>query len=114
MPLKSEIPNPKVNVSAMYDNSDAASKPQEFDPIPNDPMFYVVENSKYWPPPSLQELHQTTGIVAENDGFDSYDRREDESNAKKERVKIVKGVLNHPRGKPPQNERKTFDSSDDD
>lgn len=85
-----------------------------FDPIQNDAMFIVVKHSKYWPPPSIEDLHKKTGND-HGDGFDAYDRRDDDSNARSERSKVVKGELNHPRGKPRKNTivKLDNDSSDD-
>lgn len=126
LPQKSEVAATKVNVDAMYRAQEpssaglsAAPAPgagaTTFDPIPNDPIFYVVENSQYWPPPSLAELQETTGVKAANaDGFDTYDRREDETRARQVRQKVIKGELNHPRGKPRQNKIVLYESSSDD
>ncbi|AYU77621.1 hypothetical protein conserved [Leishmania donovani] len=124
LPRTSEVPAQKADVHSMYQElacgssggtaaassksasaaSAAASPPSSsgFDPIANDAMFTIVTKSKYWPPPSLEELHAKTGHD-HGDGFDSYDRREDDKKARKERVKVVKGEVNHPRGKPRQN-----------
>ncbi|CAG9572077.1 conserved hypothetical protein [Leishmania major strain Friedlin] len=125
LPRTSEVPAQKMDVHSMYQEvacgssgdtaaasasksasaaSPTASSPSSsgFDPIANDAMFTIVTKSKYWPPPSLEELHAKTGHD-HGDGFDSYDRREDDKEARKERVKVVKGEVNHPRGKPRQN-----------
>ncbi|AAZ13331.1 uncharacterized protein TEOVI_000802800 [Trypanosoma equiperdum] len=82
-----------------------------FDPIPNDPMFFIVEKSKYWPPPSLEDLHKSVGVEMSGDGFDPYDRREDDEQARQARTKIVRGELNHPRGKPRKNTLVKLESS---
>ncbi|EPY26122.1 hypothetical protein STCU_00176 [Strigomonas culicis] len=124
LPQKSEVAAVKVNVDAMYraqePNSSVPAAPAPasggatFDPIPNDPMFYAVENSQYWPPPTVAELQERTGVAAASaDGFDTYDRRDDEKRARQARQKIVKGELNHPRGKPRQNRIVVYESSSD-
>ncbi|KAG5481965.1 hypothetical protein LSCM1_05677 [Leishmania martiniquensis] len=121
LPRASEVPVQKADVKGMYQQlesgrcggdaaasagaaSAAASPPfsSGFDPIVNDPMFVIVSHSKHWPPPSLEELQAQTGHD-HGDGFDSYDRREDDKRARRERVRVVKGEVNHPRGKPRQN-----------
>lgn len=89
-----------ATTTATTNTTGAASS--SFDPIVNDPMFSIVTNSQYWPPPSLEELHAKTGHD-HGDGFDSYDRREDDKQARKERTKVIKGEINHPRGKARQN-----------
>lgn len=90
----------------------AAPSSSSFDPIVNDPMFSIVATSLYWPPPSLEEVHARTGRDI-GDGFDSYDRREDDKQARKDRAKVIKGEINHPRGKVRQNTIvKLADSSD--
>lgn len=63
----------------------------------------------------MAELQKTTGIdVAGVDGFDSYDRRADDAAARKASTQIIKGELNHPRGKPRKNTIvRLSDSSDD-
>ncbi|KPI89307.1 hypothetical protein ABL78_1536 [Leptomonas seymouri] len=128
LPRTNEVPVQKVDVQSMfqeldidatrnttYNSAAAATAPSSsFDPIANDPMFSVVANSKYWPPPSLEELHAKMG-QDHGDGFDSYDRREDDKRARKERTKVIKGEINHPRGKVRQNKIvKLPDSSDSD
>lgn len=125
LPRTSEVPAQKINVDAMYE--DLAHQPAAttssftdggaatFDPIPSDSMFYIVSNSKYWPPPSLEELQQSTGIaVLGTDGFDAYDRRADDTSARQERAKVVKGELNHPRGKARKSTVTKLDDSSDD
>ncbi|KAG5482495.1 hypothetical protein CUR178_05635 [Leishmania enriettii] len=125
IPRSSEVPAQKADIKGMYQElegrrsggTSAASAAKEvgatsdasspsfssgFDPIVSDPMFMIVIKSRYWPPPSLEELHAQTGHD-HGDGFDSYDRREDDRRARKERVKVAKGEINHPRGKPRQN-----------
>lgn len=118
LPRTSEVPAQKVDVHSMYQElgcrssggTTAASSSKlasaayssGFDPVSSDAMFTIVAKSKYWPPPSLEELHAKTGHD-HGDGFDSYDRREDDKKARKERVKVAKGEVNHPRGKPRQN-----------
>lgn len=89
----------------------AAAAGTAFDPIVNDAMFTILTRSKYWPPPSLEELHASTGHD-HGDGFDAYDRREDDKQARKERVKVVKGEINHPRGKARQNTIVKLEDSD--
>lgn len=84
-----------------------------FDPIPNDPMFSIVENSKYWPPMSLEELQKSSGMTLAADGMDLYDRREDDANAKKEKVAKMKGEVNHPRGKATKNVKVSFDDDNE-
>lgn len=91
-----------------------------FDPIPQDVVFVVVQQSAYWPPPSLAELREKTGISASEE-LDLYDRREEEAVAKKEKTEQMKkkGELQHPRGKAPKNNIERFhsdnsSSSDDD
>ena len=79
-----------------------------FDPIPNDPMFTVVTNSKYWPPPPLADLGTLEGENLAG-GMDLYDRRADEAAAKKAKVARVEGELNHPRGKTAKNVKVSFD-----
>ncbi|GET87396.1 hypothetical protein, conserved [Leishmania tarentolae] len=139
LPRTSEVPAQKVDVHSMYQELACASSggtpaasaskstgavssaslahsSSGFDPIANDAMFAIVTNSTYWPPPSLEELHAKTGHD-HGDGFDSYDRREDDKKARKERVKVMKGEVNHPRGKPRQNtiiQLSDSTSSDDD
>lgn len=112
--------SPSASHSGKLPSSSAANRAAsgaffEFDPIPNDPMFVIVEQSQYWPPPTLQELEEQTGVsVVGTDGFDAYDRREDDKKARQERVKRVPGELHHPRGKPRQNVIVQFDDDDDD
>jgi len=79
-------------------------------------MFVIVQNSSYWPPPTLAELQRSSGVeLADGDGFDQYDRRDDDQQAKRERTAVVKGELNHPRGKARANTiTKLEDSSNDD
>ncbi|ORC89949.1 uncharacterized protein TM35_000102170 [Trypanosoma theileri] len=144
MPKTSEVQTSKVDVARMFEDRDAGSvatarvqsnnntndnstthnnnnnngnaahpSSQAFDPIPNDPMFVVVAKSKYWPPPTLEELHAETGAEI-TDGFDTYDRREDDKQSRQERTKIVRGELNHPRGKPRQNTLVKLDDDSDD
>ncbi|AIN96918.1 hypothetical protein LPMP_160440 [Leishmania panamensis] len=139
LPRTSEVPAPRVDVNSMYKElacgcsdgtapasarrsvsaASAAASPSSslvFDPIVSDPMFTIVAKSKYWPPPLLEELHAKTGHD-HGDGFDSYDRREDDRQARKERVRAIKGEVNHPRGKPRQNtivKLSDGSSSDDD
>ncbi|RNF01990.1 hypothetical protein TraAM80_06652 [Trypanosoma rangeli] len=130
LPRRAEAQVPQVDVERMYDDrgreggdsgakrgdgngGEQASVPSVFDPIPADPLFVVIVKSKYWPPPPLEEL-QARGEGAISDGFDAYDRREDDSAARKERVKVVRGELNHPRGKPRQNTLVQLDDSEDD
>lgn len=141
LPRTNEVPAQKVDVQAMFQelDSDHTRRPQNttaaaaaaaaashasvqaaapsssnFDPIVNDPMFSVVAHSQFWPPPSLEELHARTGHD-HGDGFDSYDRREDDKQARKERAKVIKGEINHPRGKARLNTIvKLADSSDSD
>lgn len=83
-----------------------------FDPILQDPTFVVVSQSLYWPPPTLAELKEKTGISASED-LDLYDRREEEAAAKKEKTELMKkkGELQHPRGKPPKNRVERLDDS---
>lgn len=125
LPRSNEVPVQKVDVHSMFrelsEDSGAAprratpdsstapaaaaaapSSSSTFDPIVNDPMFTIVADSHFWPPPSLEELHARTGRDI-GDGFDSYDRRQDDKAARKERAKVVKGEVNHPRGKVRQN-----------
>lgn len=84
-----------------------------FDPIPNDPMFEPVLQSSYWPPPKLSALESSTGIsVVGTDGFDSYDRRADDKLASRSSSNIVKGELNHPRGKERRNTIIKLDSDE--
>lgn len=52
--------------------------------------------------------------ISGNDGFDLYNRVADDARAKKEHTHIVKGELNHPRGKPRQNTITRFDDSSSD
>lgn len=135
LPRTNEVPAQKVDVQSMFRELSSESRDparvaatsttgttlpsavqpsSSFDPIVNDPMFSIVANSKYWPPPSLEELHAKTGHD-HGDGFDNYDRREDDKQARKERTKVIKGEINHPRGKPRQNKIvKLSDSSDSD
>jgi hypothetical protein len=130
LPRTNEVPAQKVDVQSMFQELDstrpttspnasvthsntAAAVPSSFDPIVNDPMFSIVAKSKYWPPPSLEELHAKTGHD-HGDGFDSYDRREDDKKARKERAKVIKGEINHPRGKARQNTIVRLSDSDSD
>ena len=121
MPRSSEIPIAPKNKPQQIHEEDlvqkqggvsaataAGSSDAAFDPIPNDPMFSVVENSKYWPPMSLEELQKSSGITLAADGMDLYDRREDDANAKKEKVAKMKGEVNHPRGKATKNVKVSF------
>ncbi|KAG8343332.1 hypothetical protein ERJ75_001231800 [Trypanosoma vivax] len=90
------------------------SSSNAFDPIASDPMFVIVHKSKYWPPPSLDELYASAGVEKmAGDGFDSYDRREDDQLARRKHTKIVRGELNHPRGKPRQNTLLKLETSSD-
>lgn len=105
MPQKSEIEQKSLMHSA---------DPAAFDPIPGDGMFNVVENSKYWPPPSLEEVMKLSGKTADlADGMDLYDRRDDEAKAKKQHAAKIKGELNHPRGKEPKNKKVRLESDDE-
>ena len=54
-----------------------AATSADFDPIPNDGTFVIVENSKHWPPPKLDEvlLQRAGGRLV--DGLDTYDRSDD-------------------------------------
>ncbi|EKF27463.1 hypothetical protein MOQ_008814 [Trypanosoma cruzi marinkellei] len=131
LPRKAEVQVPQVDVERMYEDHDRGNRrgdekrgdaggdvaaresvPLNFDPIPNDPLFVVVAKSKYWPPPPLEELRAANGAPID-DGFDAYDRREDDRAARRERVKVVHGELNHPRGKPRQNTILNLDDSDE-
>ncbi|RNC43354.1 hypothetical protein TcCL_NonESM06981 [Trypanosoma cruzi] len=134
LPRKAEMQAPQVDVERMYEDHDRGyrrgdekrgdgggdaggvnaqkSVPLIFDPIPNDPLFVVVAKSKYWPPPPLEELRAANGAPIE-DGFDAYDRREDDRAARRERVRVVRGELNHPRGKPRQNTIVKLNDSDE-
>ncbi|CCW71710.1 unnamed protein product [Phytomonas sp. Hart1] len=112
LPRKGESVVPKVNVDAIFadlgegGSGGAKAANFAFDPIPDDGMFDVVEKSAYWPPPSLAALVASTGIAVEGgDGFDSYNRLEDDAQGRErvEKVKKIVGELNHPRGKPRQN-----------
>eukprot|EP00796_Vickermania_ingenoplastis_P000136 gene136-82_t len=74
--------------AAALSSSSATPGAAAFDPIRNDPVLVVVEKSSYWPPPTLEELQQRTGIKlgsGNDDGFDLYDRREEEAEARKEK-----------------------------
>eukprot|EP00796_Vickermania_ingenoplastis_P007034 gene7034-4987_t len=74
--------------AAPLSSSSATPGAAAFDPIRNDPVLVVVEKSSYWPPPTLEELQQRTGIKlgsGNDDGFDLYDRREEEAEARKEK-----------------------------
>lgn len=90
-----------------------------FDPIPNDGMFVVVENSQYWPPPSVEDVMRSVSdgqLEVGNDGMDMYDRRADDAAAKAAKLKVVKtiGEVNHPRGKARKNAAIQFNDNDDD
>eukprot|EP00796_Vickermania_ingenoplastis_P007029 gene7029-4985_t len=104
--------------AAALSSSSATPGAAAFDPIRNDPVLVVVEKSSYWPPPTLEELQQRTGIKlgsGNDDGFDLYDRREEEAEARKEKQLLAahkrKGELQHPRGRPPRNTVEKLDSS---
>ncbi|CUG88406.1 Hypothetical protein, putative [Bodo saltans] len=96
-----------------------------FDPIPNDGMFLIVEESQYWPPPPLDDLMRSfneanggqshTSTVALADGMDMYDRRADDAAAKSAKLKVVKaiGEVSHPRGKAAKNVKVQFNDNDD-
>lgn len=104
----------------------AASSSSSFDPIKNDPMFVIVEDSKYWPPPPLSTLLENFQGSIQSEGgkpaacrdpaklmdmfesLDMYDRRADDKTAEK-KVRKQAGQLQHPRGKAPQNTKVTFD-----
>ncbi|CCW64983.1 unnamed protein product [Phytomonas sp. EM1] len=105
-PRRSEVAPQTVNVAEMFDDARRASAPT-FDPIPADTMFDIVTESAFWPPPSLKSLEEKTGIaVAGGDGFDTFNRQEDDARARREnreREKVVLGELHHPRGKPRRN-----------
>lgn len=106
MPAKSEAVS---SASQMH----APEKSIAFDPIPQDGMFNIVESSSYWPPEPLESLlgsgsgsGDATQLSA--DGMDMYDRRADDADAKKEKMKVAKqiklaGELSHPRGKGTKN-----------
>jgi hypothetical protein len=79
-----------------------------FDPIPNDGMFFIVANSKHWPPPPLADLGALDGNNMAG-GMDLYDRRADEAHAKKAKVARIEGEVNHPRGKATKNTKVAFD-----
>lgn len=97
-----------------------------FDPIPNDQMFLIVEQSKYWPPPPLSQLPPLprSGAQAEGevtvatlaDGMDMFDRRADDRAQMTARVKRMAGEVNHPRRKAPKNLKVNFsaEASDED
>ena len=93
----------------------AASKGSslDFDPVKTDPMFTIVENSKYWPPPSVDEVLKARGMKSAGrgetlnaDGMDTYDRRADNAKARKQRVP---GELRRPRGLTTKNSKVVFD-----
>lgn len=113
MPKGNEVTGVNAHI---HEVDKLTSSGMAFDPIPNDGMFTVVENSKYWPPPSLEELQQSSGIATlAGDGMDMYDRREDDAAAKKEKIKILKvmGEVNHPRGKGAKNVKVKLDDDDE-
>jgi hypothetical protein len=88
----------------------AAAESLKFDPIPNDPTFLEIHDSKLWPPPPLDAA---TLALAGAGGLDQYDRRDDEAAARKQRVKAMAGEVSHPRGRVPKNAKQTFEDSDD-
>ncbi|RNF19288.1 uncharacterized protein Tco025E_04223 [Trypanosoma conorhini] len=120
LPRRAEVQAAAADVERMHEDRGGGgghgggqtSAPPAFDPIPADPLFVVVAASKHWPPPSLEELQAASGAPI-SDGFDAYDRREDDREARKERVKVVRGELNHPRGKPRQNTLVRLDDSEE-
>lgn len=93
----------------------SATTSSVFDPIPNDGMFEIVQDSQYWPPPPLEELmsslNQGGEMIANHDGMDMYDRRADDASAKAAKLKVVKaiGEISHPRGKVAKNIKVQFD-----
>jgi len=106
LPRKPEVIQ---NTSAITNAAETAGA--DFDPIPNDGMFVIVENSSYWPPPPLASIRPTTEDVDAGDGMDLYDRRKDDRVAKARATKL-KGELNHPRGKPKANSKVVFSEDD--
>lgn len=121
LPATSSAASPRLLQHLMSDSSQRSpaptSKSETFDPIQNDPVLVVVPNSTYWPPPSLEELQERSGVkVSGSDGLDLYDRREEEAEAKRAKAAAMKeerrkGELQHPRGKPRKNVVEKLDSS---
>lgn len=116
-----------------------ASSSMVFDPIPNDGMFMIPEESEYWPPPPLEDLaaayakEQATvpgpngqlrseedirkaAVGMSADGMDLFDRRADDKQSQKDAKKIIKqkGELSHPRGKTAVSSKVSFDAEDSD
>lgn len=95
---------------------DRSAVTASFDPIAVDSAFVIVNPSSYWPPPTLASLREAAGFSGEavvEDGFDMYDRRDEERQAKKEKMAALKkkGELHHPRGKERKNTVETLDDS---
>lgn len=115
-----------------------ASSSMAFDPIPNDGMFIIPEESEYWPPPSLEDLAaayakeqaalpgpqgqirseediRKAAVGMSADGMDLFDRRADDKQSHKEAKKIIKqkGELSHPRGKTAVSTKVSFDDAED-
>lgn len=87
-----------------------------FDPIVSDATFSIVASSSYWPPPTLEALQKSSGVEVKGDGFDDYDRRDEEAAARKEKASEMKkkGELQHPRGKQRKNVVEKLDDSGSD
>lgn len=121
LPANSATSNPQQLQNILTEHKSTAASASSsasavFDPITNDSTFVVVERSAYWPPPSLEELQESTGVKISGDGFDTYDRREEEAVPRKEKTAAmkIKGELQHPRGKPRINKIEKLDTSSDD
>jgi hypothetical protein len=91
------------------ERKNAPSSSTAFDPIPNDPTFIIIADSQYWPPPPIDPA-----TLQRDCGLDQYNRLGDEATAKASKLRLIGGDLNHPRGRPPKNSKKTFDDDDDD
>lgn len=125
MPAKSEVANHAASIHSVDKPTAETGTSMAFDPIPQDGMFLVVEQSSYWPPPPLESFLGSSAAggggegaaLLSVDGMDMYDRRADDAVAKQEKMKIAKqikkaGELSHPRGKATGNAKVHFDDSD--
>lgn len=116
----SRLPEVRAKPNKMdFGQGDSGAKTEEagatasFDPIRDDPVFAVVQYSKFWPPPPLSSLVSAsagTAVDAAGVGeMDMYDRRADDVKAKAETLKNIRGEVNHPRGKARQNTKVALD-----
>lgn len=114
-------PTTTITENDSQQQQQASSSSAPFDPIPQDPVFFLVENSKYWPPPPLKNANKNGEEDASGMGLmDQFDRQDDEKQKRKHAEKLAKqqkkenpGELVHPRGKAAVNLKVKLDSDSD-